>query len=64
MSVVEAAGGVFETLAEVPLPQAFSAYGERWHLRTLSIKAVPGCAYLGAAVEAAAGLGPIPAGKS
>ena len=56
-SVFEAAGGFFEKLAEVPLPQAFSGYGERWHLRTLSIKTIPGCAYLTAAVEAAASLG-------
>ena len=58
-SVLEAHGGVFEALADIPLPQAFDHYGARWHLRSLSIKAVPGCAYLGAAIEAAAGLGPI-----
>ena len=59
-SVLEAPGGFFETLSDVPLPQAFSGYGERWHLRTLSVKPVPGCAYLTAAVEAAASLGPLP----
>ena len=62
-AVIETTGGFFDVLAEVPVRQAFAAYGERWHLRTLSIKAVPGCAYLGAAVEAAAGLGPIAPGE-
>jgi 2-methylcitrate dehydratase PrpD len=58
-TVLEVHGGVFDQLAAVPLPGAMAAYGERWHLRTLSIKAVPGCAYLTAPVEAAASLGPI-----
>ncbi|MGI8609455.1 MAG: hypothetical protein ACR2MY_09550 [Candidatus Dormibacteria bacterium] len=57
--LLEAAGGVLAELAEVPLPEAFSGYGERWHLRTLSIKAIPGCAYLTAAAEVAMELGPI-----
>ena len=58
-SLVEAPGGVLAQLAAVPLPEAMSGYGERWHLRTLSVKALPGCAYLTAPVEAAAELGPI-----
>jgi 2-methylcitrate dehydratase PrpD len=58
-AVLEAPGGVLSELADVPLPQVFGGYGERWHLRTLSIKAVPGCTYLTAAVEAAAELGPL-----
>jgi 2-methylcitrate dehydratase PrpD len=58
-TVLEAPGGVLAQLAAVPLPEAMSAYGERWHLRTLSIKAIPGCAYLTAPVEAAAALGPL-----
>jgi 2-methylcitrate dehydratase PrpD len=58
-SILQAPGGVFDELASVPLPEAFSGYGTRWHLDTLSIKAVPGCAYLTSAVEAAASLGPL-----
>jgi 2-methylcitrate dehydratase PrpD len=58
-SILDVPGGVFETLADIPLPQAFGGYGTRWHLRTLSIKAIPGCAYLTAAVEAAASIGPL-----
>ena len=58
-SVLEAPGGFFDELASVALPEALSGYGTRWHLSTLSIKAVPGCAYLTSAVEAAASLGPL-----
>ena len=57
--LAETRGGLLEQLAEVPLPEVFSGWGRRWHLRTLSIKAVPGCAYLTSAVEAAASLAPI-----
>ena len=57
--LVEVHGGLLDQLAAVPLPGVFSGWGERWHLRTLSIKAIPGCAYLTAAVEAAASLAPI-----
>lgn len=56
--VMEAHQGLLEELAEVPLPEALAAYGERWHLRTLSIKHFPGCAYLSAAVDAANELQP------
>src|SRR5258708_8401105 len=59
-SLLEAPGGAFEQLAAVPLPEVFSGWGTRWHLRTLSIKTVPGCAYLTSAVEAAASLAPPP----
>ena len=55
----EGRGGLLESVADVPLPEALSGFGERWHLRTLSIKVVPGCAYLTAAVEAAATLAPL-----
>jgi 2-methylcitrate dehydratase PrpD len=58
-AAMEAPGGVLEHLAAVPLPEAMAEYGRRWHLRTLSIKAIPGCAYLTAAVEAAAALAPV-----
>ena len=61
--LMEAPGGVLEQLASVPLPEVFSGWGSRWHLRTLSIKAVPGCAYLTAAVEAAATLAPLDLGE-
>jgi len=61
--LAETRGGLLEQLAEVPLPEVFSGWGRRWHLRTLSIKAVPGCAYLTAAVEAAASMAPIEPGE-
>ena len=57
--ILERQGGVFDRLAEVPLPEAMSGWGDRWHLRTLSFKRDPGCAYLSAASEAACGLGPM-----
>src|SRR5258708_13766159 len=57
--LLEARGGAFEQLAAVPLPEVFSGWGTRWHLRTLSIKTVPGCAYLTSAVEAASSLAPL-----
>src|ERR1035437_6391457 len=61
--LMEAPGGLLEQLAAVPLPEVFSGWGSRWHLRTLSIKAIPGCAYLTSAVEAAASLAPVDAGE-
>ena len=61
--LMEAPGGLLEQLASVPLPEVFSGWGSRWHLRTLSIKAIPGCAYLTSAVEAAASLAPVDAGE-
>jgi 2-methylcitrate dehydratase PrpD len=61
--LVEVHGGLLDQLAAVPLPGVFSGWGERWHLRTLSIKAIPGCAYLTSAVEAAASLAPIDLGE-
>ncbi|HEV3232438.1 MAG TPA: MmgE/PrpD family protein [Candidatus Dormibacteraeota bacterium] len=51
--LMERPGGLLEELSEVPLPEAFGGWDERWHLRSLSVKAVPGCAYLSAAVDAA-----------
>lgn len=57
--LAETRGGWLGQLAEVPLPELLSGWGRRWHLRTLSIKAVPGCAYLTSAVEAAASMAPI-----
>jgi 2-methylcitrate dehydratase PrpD len=61
--LAETRGGLLEQLAEVPLPELFSAWGRRWHLRTLSVKAVPGCAYLTSAVEAAASMAPLDPGE-
>jgi 2-methylcitrate dehydratase PrpD len=61
--LMEAPGGLLEQLAAVPLPEVFSGWGSRWHLRTLSIKAIPGCAYLTSAVESAASLAPVDAGE-
>src|SRR6202171_1924955 len=61
--LVEVHGGLLDQLAAVPLPEVFSGWGSRWHLRTLSIKAIPGCAYLTSAVEAAASLAPVAAAE-
>jgi 2-methylcitrate dehydratase PrpD len=58
-ALLEGPGGVLETLADVAVPEAMADYGRRWHLRTLSVKHVPGCAYITALVEAAAALGPL-----
>jgi hypothetical protein len=56
---MEVHGGVLDKLADMPVPRAMSAYGERWHLRTLSFKRFPGCAYISAAVDAAFELAPL-----
>ena len=57
--VLEGPGGLLAEAAELPLPEAFGGWGQRWHLRTLAVKRFPGCAYLSAAVEAAAELAPL-----
>jgi len=58
-SIMDATGGLFDALADVALPVAMSNYGKRWHLRTMSLKHFPGCAYLSAAVDAACELAPL-----
>ena len=50
---VEGDGGFLDTFATVPLPAFLRGFGERWHTRTVTVKAVPGCAYVTAPVEAA-----------
>ncbi len=67
--ILERDGGLVSTFAQVPLPEALTAglgpadaagpaeqSGVRWHTETLSFKAYPACAYLGAALDCAVGL--------
>ncbi|MFQ3318335.1 MAG: 2-methylcitrate dehydratase PrpD [Natronomonas sp.] len=51
--LVEADGGFLGEFADLPLPEFLEGFGERWHTRAVTIKAVPGCAYVTAPVEAA-----------
>lgn len=45
--------GFLAEFASTPLPEFLGGLGERWHTRALTVKAVPGCAYVTAPVEAA-----------
>ena len=55
--ILEHPDGFLEKYADVPLPElATAALGERWHTETLSYKAHPGSAYIGAAIACAADL--------
>ncbi|WP_255148914.1 MmgE/PrpD family protein [Halorarius halobius] len=51
--LLEAEGGFLEAFASKPLPEFLTGLGERWHTRALTVKPVPGCAYVTAPVEAA-----------
>ena len=51
--VVEADGGFLAAFADRPLPEFLGGLGERWHTDALTVKPVPGCAYVTAPVEAA-----------
>jgi 2-methylcitrate dehydratase PrpD len=50
---VEGDGGFLDAFATVSLPAFLDGFGERWHTRAVTVKAVPGCAYVTAPVEAA-----------
>jgi 2-methylcitrate dehydratase PrpD len=50
---VEGEGGLLEELVTVSLPAFLGGFGERWHSRAVTVKTVPGCAYVTAPVEAA-----------
>ena len=50
---VEAEDGFLESFATLPLESFLEGLGERWHTRAVTVKAVPGCAYVTAPVEAA-----------
>jgi 2-methylcitrate dehydratase PrpD len=51
--IVEAKGGFLEAFADQPLSEFIDGLGERWHTRALTVKSVPGCAYVTAPIEAA-----------
>jgi 2-methylcitrate dehydratase PrpD len=51
--LVEAEGGFLETFADHPLPEFLEGLGDRWHTRAVTVKSVPGCAYVTAPIEAA-----------
>lgn len=51
--VLEGDEGFLDAFADHPLPEFLSGLGERWHTRALTVKPVPGCAYVTAPVEAA-----------
>jgi 2-methylcitrate dehydratase PrpD len=52
-NLTEAEGGFLEAFSEYPLGEFLGGFGERWHTRTLTVKSVPGCAYVTAPIEAA-----------
>ena len=51
--LVEADAGFLAEFADRPVEEFLEGFGERWHTRAVTIKAVPGCAYVTAPVEAA-----------
>jgi 2-methylcitrate dehydratase PrpD len=51
--LLEADGGFLEEFSSKPLPEFLGGLGERWHTRAVTVKSVPGCAYVTAPVEAA-----------
>lgn len=51
--LVEADDGFLEEFADAPLAEFLEGLGERWHTSALTVKAVPGCAYVTAPIEAA-----------
>lgn len=51
--LIERAGGFFDAFATHPLSAFLDEFGERWHTRAVSVKAVPGCTYVTAPIEAA-----------
>ena len=51
--LVEADGGFLESFAGRPLPEFLEGFGDRWHTRAVTVKPVPGCAYVTAPIEAA-----------
>jgi 2-methylcitrate dehydratase PrpD len=51
--LVAAEGGFLESFAGRPLPEFLEGFGDRWHTRAVTVKPVPGCAYVTAPIEAA-----------
>lgn len=52
-NLVETKAGFLEEFSTYPLEEFLHGFGERWHTRAVTIKAVPGCAYVTAPIEAA-----------
>jgi 2-methylcitrate dehydratase PrpD len=48
-----AEGGFLEAFSDYPLEEFLGGFGDRWHTRALTVKPVPGCAYVTAPIEAA-----------
>jgi 2-methylcitrate dehydratase PrpD len=53
IDLVEADRGFLEAFADRPLEEFLEGFGDRWHTRAVTVKSVPGCAYVTAPVEAA-----------
>ena len=51
--LVEADRGFLAEFADRPLEEFLEGFGDRWHTRAVTVKSVPGCAYVTAPVEAA-----------
>lgn len=51
--MIEADGGFLEAFADHSLEEFLGGLGDRWHTRAVTVKSVPGCAYVTAPVEAA-----------
>jgi 2-methylcitrate dehydratase PrpD len=52
-AVIEGEAGFLSEFATIPLPAFLDGLGTRWHTRAVTVKEVPGCAYVTAPVEAA-----------
>jgi 2-methylcitrate dehydratase PrpD len=50
---IEGDAGFLDSFARIPVPEFLAGLGTRWHTRAVTVKAVPGCAYVTAPVEAA-----------
>jgi 2-methylcitrate dehydratase PrpD len=63
--IVEGDDGFLGAFADLPLSEFLEGFGDRWHTRAVTIKSVPGCAYVTAPVEAALeARGRLPRGRS
>lgn len=51
--LVEAEGGFLSEFADRPTEEFLEGFGKRWHTRAVTVKGVPGCAYVTAPIEAA-----------
>jgi len=51
--VIEGEAGFLSAFAAIPIPAFLDGLGTRWHTRAVTVKKVPGCAYVTAPVEAA-----------